>query len=205
MRRISKHRNSASAGGDDSIEPPMPSTDHLTSIAQRVGDLSTEPSFFIIRNTIPHPRHNDGPTNGGGYEQRLVPLIPADLLPEWLEVQHFPQSLTFAQTVGMTSLGSFMPPKEVSRVRFVNLQGAPVEEVSLLDEYEDQGSGGVLFSHGHDTQLFYRDGKGLAQSGLSDTQEVSERGTHQALSVSASSGTCDSERVRLGYLLESRY
>lgn len=36
----------------------------------------------------------------------MVPLIPADLLPEWVEVEGYPRTLTPQETLGLTSVGS---------------------------------------------------------------------------------------------------
>lgn len=69
-----------------------------------MGDKAPSPTYFIIRHDS--TGSEDDPSRP---PIRLVPLIPADVLPAWLEIKSFPHSLTGPQTVGLTSLGSFAP------------------------------------------------------------------------------------------------
>ena len=79
------------------------------------------PQFFIVRPHLgaQHGSSTSDDTVDATYRSKIVPLIPADLLPDWIEIQGIPRQLGLEQTVGMTNLGSF--PKEneeVLRLKF---------------------------------------------------------------------------------------
>lgn len=103
--------------------------------------MMTKPSFFIIRPAVIQ-KSPDG--TAVTYEKPIVPLIPADLIPEWVEIKGFPRRLSIGQTVGMTNLGSYAASDEVLRMRFINLQPAGVEgNAGFLDDHNDGCRGTV--------------------------------------------------------------
>ncbi|KAF7546203.1 hypothetical protein G7Z17_g8603 [Cylindrodendrum hubeiense] len=63
----------------------------------------------------------------------IVPLIPIDLLPEWLDICGIPRNLQPEDTVGMTNLGSFHAEANVYRLKFIYLNDDA--------ESQDQGEG----------------------------------------------------------------
>ena len=101
----------------------------------RIVELSTmassKPRFFIVRSTA--ATSSDG--NLGHHQpSSIVPLVPVDLLPEWIEIQGIPRRLTLEQTAGMTNLGSFAAAAgdDVLALRFLNVHhqdDAPADDV----------------------------------------------------------------------------
>ncbi|KAL6869839.1 hypothetical protein ACO1O0_001170 [Amphichorda felina] len=92
---------------------------------------SSNPRFFIVRSST-----FDG--DDISHQPNIVPLIPADLLPKWIEIQGVPRQLTLDQTAGMTNLGSFAAAgDEVLCLRFLNVyQGDGPAQVG---DCEDRG------------------------------------------------------------------
>ncbi|TDZ30514.1 hypothetical protein C8035_v002791 [Colletotrichum spinosum] len=68
----------------------------------------TRPEHFIVRK---------GPSGSGA----IVPLIPVDLLPDYVQVTGVPRELTIGQTVGMSNLGEFPRPIGRFQLNFVSL------------------------------------------------------------------------------------
>lgn len=120
-----------------------------------MNDMPPSPSFFIIRTGSTVAEGGSSPARA-----RIVPLIPADVLPEWLEIKAYPRSLTPAQTAGMTSLGSFGPSDKVTVVNltetpsvptFLNTRRTPLPSAAgfflnapSLDEEDRTGKGDSL-------------------------------------------------------------
>lgn len=64
--------------------------------------MATQPNFYIVRpGTVPHWSPNGQVT----HEPNIVPLIPADLLPDCIDLEGVARHLSFRQTAGMTNLG----------------------------------------------------------------------------------------------------
>ena len=82
--------------------------------------MASQPRFFITRRstTGSHPSY----AGLAGHESRIVPLIPIDLLPEWVDVEGVARQLTLEETAGMTNLGGFAAVKEPLKLKFLNLQ-----------------------------------------------------------------------------------
>src|SRR6478609_11757622 len=60
--------------------------------------------FFIVR-----PEVTTQTPTGAAHKQLgpIVPLIPADELPDWLDIVDAPRELTVEQTVTLSNLGTF--------------------------------------------------------------------------------------------------
>ncbi|KAF4124060.1 Conserved hypothetical, protein [Geosmithia morbida] len=74
--------------------------------------MALGPQFFIIRR---HEMQTISPDGQTICEQThtIVPLIPVDLLPEWVEVCSVPRRLDLEDTTGMTNLGTFDAAEQV--------------------------------------------------------------------------------------------
>lgn len=92
---------------------------------------SPRPLFFLIR-----PGLERFTTAGELIVQpgTIVPLIPIDLLPEWLDVGGVPRSLRPEETVGMTNLGSFHAESDSYRLKFHRLD----EDAESQDQDQDE-------------------------------------------------------------------
>jgi len=89
------------------------STTTTTTTAHGIGtQTGPRPTHFLIR-----PRLS---TSDPAY---IVPLIPADLLPEYIDIDGVPRHLTAAQTTGMECIGAVDRP--VSSARY-NLRFLPI-------------------------------------------------------------------------------
>ncbi|KAK7426400.1 hypothetical protein QQZ08_007155 [Neonectria magnoliae] len=91
---------------------------------------SPKPQFFLIR-----PGLERFTTTGELIVQpgKIVPLVPIDLLPEWLEVVGVPRCLRPDQAVGMNNLGSIHAETETYRLKFIR----PDEDTESQDAASD--------------------------------------------------------------------
>ncbi|KPM41612.1 hypothetical protein AK830_g4970 [Neonectria ditissima] len=91
---------------------------------------SPKPQFFLIR-----PGLERFTTAGELIVQpgKIVPLVPMDLLPDWLEVVGVPRCLRPDQTAGMNNLGSFHAETETYRLKFIR----PDEDTESQDATSD--------------------------------------------------------------------
>jgi hypothetical protein len=86
--------------------------------------LSPHILHFLVR---PGPTEQT-PTGPCATTGPLVPLIPVDLLPEWLEIKGVPRSLELGQTENMTNLGAFhRPANPIFAIRIVSESEAPAD------------------------------------------------------------------------------
>ncbi|KFH48139.1 hypothetical protein ACRE_010630 [Hapsidospora chrysogenum ATCC 11550] len=107
-----------------------------------------KPQFFIVR---PHLRAQRGSSASDDtvdvtYGSTIVPLIPVDLLPDWIEIQGVPRQLGLEQTVGMTNLGSFpRGNEEVLRLKFhtVYQERSGADGYPEKEDHEERGSSTV--------------------------------------------------------------
>lgn len=111
----------------------------VASDVSTLSDTPAKPSFFIVRNDVSH--HNGGAITG----RRVVPLIPADLFPSWIQIDGFPRELDIKQTVGMINLGNFVASNEVLSYKIVDMQGNSVEGRPCFVDYDfdEYGSGSI--------------------------------------------------------------
>jgi hypothetical protein len=81
--------------------------------------MPTKPHFFVVR-----PGSTTRTDSAGNVvtEPRIVPLIPLDHFPEWMEVDGVSRLIPFEETVGMVNLGTFAAPNDKYRLRFIDLQ-----------------------------------------------------------------------------------
>ncbi|KAF4983486.1 hypothetical protein FZEAL_1109 [Fusarium zealandicum] len=76
------------------------------------------PQFFVVRPGL------EQITCAGqilAQPSSAVPLIPADMLPEWLEVVGVPRHLSPEETDGMMNLGAFHAETETYQLRFASM------------------------------------------------------------------------------------
>jgi hypothetical protein len=81
--------------------------------------MPTKPHFFIVR-----PGSTTRTDSAGNVvtEPRIVPLIPLDHFPEWMEVEGVSRLISFEETVGMVNLGTFAAASDKYRLKFIDLQ-----------------------------------------------------------------------------------
>ncbi|OLN81117.1 Tubulin-specific chaperone E [Colletotrichum chlorophyti] len=73
----------------------------------------------------PRPEHFIVREGGSkGTFDAIVPLIPADLLPDYMEIVGVPRKMTIGDTAGMSNLGTFAKPEGRFQLRFVSLPPA---------------------------------------------------------------------------------
>lgn len=113
------------------------------------------PKYFIVRRRETRTLSVDGRPI---YEatHTIVPLIPVDQLPDWVEVTGVPRNLELGDTTGMTNLGVFEGVDPVLSLRFADSaqtasQQQPattngVEGLAPLDDDDDDGA--VKTEHG---------------------------------------------------------
>lgn len=98
--------------------------------------MASQPNFYIVRpGTIPHLTADGGVI----HEPNIVPLIPADMLPQYIELEGVSRHLRFAQTAGMTNLGNMDAPEGQYRVRF-NLSQSEDNNDEILKAANDSGA-----------------------------------------------------------------
>ncbi|KAK2745817.1 zinc finger dna-binding protein [Colletotrichum kahawae] len=76
------------------------------SSSEKARQFVSWPRHFIIRK--------------GGTRNSLVPVIPIDLLPDYVEIIGLPKELTISETVGMSNLGEFPKPSSDLQLNFVS-------------------------------------------------------------------------------------
>lgn len=76
------------------------------SSSEKARPFVSWPQHFIIRK--------------GGTRNSLVPVIPIDLLPDYVEIIGLPKELTISETVGMSNLGEFPKPPSDLQLNFVS-------------------------------------------------------------------------------------
>ena len=127
------------------------------------------------------------------YQPLLVPLIPADLLPEYVELEGVSRYLTLAEIRGMTSVGTMDLAGEKYHVKF-NLSGDPVlndswGSINDVKGADETGPAGNLKSTFSDIRQNSTQEFGQFQP---NSNEVRRSGILQDTSLSsiASSGGC---------------
>ncbi|KAK7417971.1 hypothetical protein QQX98_004273 [Neonectria punicea] len=98
---------------------------------------SPKPQFFLIR-----PGLERFTTTGELIVQpgKIVPLVPIDLLPEWLEVVGVPRCLRPDQTVGMNNLGSIHAETETYRLKFIHPDEDTESQDAASDDTNESGA-----------------------------------------------------------------
>ncbi|KAF7548457.1 hypothetical protein G7046_g8667 [Stylonectria norvegica] len=106
--------------------------------------MPPKPQFFVVRPGL------EKITSAGELIVQpgtLVPLIPIDLLPEWVDIVGVPRELSAEQTTGMTYLGPFHVEKEGYQMRFLQAEedtsqghGEVAMEGSVVDSPERSAS-----------------------------------------------------------------
>lgn len=135
--------------------------------------MTSEPRFYIVRpGSIRHYT-----TQGDYYEPNCVPLIPMDLLPEYIQVEGVWRHLPLAETAGMQNLGQYPAAGEPLRVSF---ELPPGDET--VDEGRETGCQVVSPDTSQDT------------SRCGETEHVKENDNHVNKPESSQCSSQDSQR-----------
>ncbi|KAK3341230.1 hypothetical protein B0T25DRAFT_335092 [Lasiosphaeria hispida] len=84
--------------------------------------MATQPRFFLVRPGVTQQ------TPSGAIREELgpiVPLVPLDELPPWLDIVGMPRELAVEDTVGMVNLGPIAKPEGTYSVRIMYQPSSP--------------------------------------------------------------------------------
>lgn len=99
--------------------------------------MTPRPLFFLVRPGLEQITPSGQVLVHPG---TAVPLIPADLLPEWLEVIGVPRHLSQEQTEDMVNLGPFHAETETYQLRFASVADDDEKDQMCSDDDDDDTS-----------------------------------------------------------------